>query len=54
MSTYLHFGNIVFKIPSIDRYTEIEMYELIEEPKLIPVIPRDHSVPSDSLPKCPF
>ncbi|KAG1883766.1 hypothetical protein F4604DRAFT_1677494 [Suillus subluteus] len=47
----LHFGNIVFKIPGINQYTEVEMYELMGEPKLIPVIPHDHSVPSDSLPK---
>lgn len=46
----LHFGNIVFKIPGIDQYTEVEMYELIGEPRLIPVILHDHSVPSDSLP----
>lgn len=47
----LHFGNIVFKILGIDQYTEVEMYELIGEPKLIPVIPHDHSVPSGSLPR---
>ncbi|KAG2368911.1 kinase-like domain-containing protein [Suillus spraguei] len=47
----LHFGNIGFKIPGIDQYTEIEMYRLIGEPRLIPVLPHDHSVPSDSLPR---
>ncbi|KAG1810669.1 uncharacterized protein BJ212DRAFT_1484236 [Suillus subaureus] len=47
----IHFGNIGFKIPRINRYTEVEMYRLIREPNLIPVIPHYHSVPSDSLPK---
>ncbi|KAG1852848.1 hypothetical protein DFJ58DRAFT_841746 [Suillus subalutaceus] len=51
MVEYIHFGNFGFKIPSINQYTEIEMYRLIREPKLIPVIPHYHWVPSNSLPK---
>ncbi|KAG2368898.1 kinase-like domain-containing protein [Suillus spraguei] len=47
----IHFGNIGFQIPGIDQYTEVKMYRLIREPKLISVIPHYHSVPSGSLPK---
>ncbi|KAG2368899.1 hypothetical protein BDR07DRAFT_1605039 [Suillus spraguei] len=51
MSLDIHFGIIGVKIPGIDQYTEVEMYRFIQEPKLIPVIPHYHSVPSNSLPK---
>ncbi|KAG1730118.1 uncharacterized protein EDB91DRAFT_1338900 [Suillus paluster] len=46
----LHFGNVGFKIPGIDQYTEGQMMELTEEPSILPVIPRDHSAQNDSLP----
>ncbi|KAG0695841.1 hypothetical protein DFH29DRAFT_879755 [Suillus ampliporus] len=49
MSLDLHFGNIGFKVPGLDKYTEDEMLEHMGNLMMLPMIPQDHSECSDSL-----
>jgi serine/threonine-protein kinase SRPK3 len=47
----LQFGNIGFKIPGIDQCTEDRLLERMGHPVTTPIVPRDYSIQSDSLPK---
>ncbi|KAJ8588974.1 hypothetical protein M405DRAFT_900999, partial [Rhizopogon salebrosus TDB-379] len=47
----LDLGNIGFKIPRIEQYTEDDLLGWMDNPILIAIVPRDHSVQNDSLPK---
>jgi hypothetical protein len=51
MSPDLDLGNIGFKIPRIEQYTEDDLLGWMDNPILIAIVPRDHSVQNDSLPK---
>jgi hypothetical protein len=51
MSPDLDVRNIGFEIPRIEQYTEDDLLDWMDNPTLIAIVPQDHSVQNDSLPK---